>query len=113
MTSQKSWITRSQVRYCWVRILPKAIFLSPNKTETMFMIFFTPNIVILIFLGLLEAISSLLFALFREILCPILCFFCSCFFKVHYVHLCSGFYVDVQVSEYKMSGYFWVAMKLK
>ena len=40
------------------RILPEAIFLGPNKTETMFMIVLTPNIVLLIFLGLLEAILT-------------------------------------------------------
>ena len=32
--------TGREVRYFWVRILPKVIFLGPSKTETMFMICF-------------------------------------------------------------------------
>ena len=40
---------------------PKVIFLGPNKIETMFMIFFIPNIAYLIFLGSIEAILTAVF----------------------------------------------------
>ena len=50
--------TGRYVRYFLVRILPKVIFLGPNRTEIMLKIFFTSNIVELIFLGALEAILT-------------------------------------------------------
>ena len=50
--------TGRQVRYFWVRRLPKIISFGPDKTEIIFMIFFTSKIVELIFLGLPEAILT-------------------------------------------------------
>ena len=51
-------IRRGNSDIFWIRILPKAISFGSNKTETVFVIFLTPNIVELIFLGLPEAILT-------------------------------------------------------
>ena len=56
------------------------IFLGLNKTETMFMIFFTPNIVILIFFGSVDGSNP-----------------------DFYLHCFGIFYVHVQVSRYEIS----------
>ena len=65
------------------------IFLGPNKTKTIFMIFFDTKHRVTDISGFARGNSDL------------------------YLHCFRIFYVHVQVSKYKMSRYFWVEMKLK
>ena len=57
--------------------IAKSDILGPNKTDTMFMIFLTSNIVELIFLGSLEWYSGQLEAVVTSI-CILLLILCSC-----------------------------------
>ena len=63
-------------RYFWVRILPKVIFLGPNKTDTMFMLFFDTKHCLTDISGFARGNPNF------------------------YLH-CFGIYVHLQVSKYK------------
>ena len=58
----------------WVRILPKMIFLSQNKTEIILMLFLTSNIAEVTFLGPLKEIltSTCIFSGYSMFMCRFL-----------------------------------------